>query len=404
MARKKRTSTRSRKANTTSKRGRSLWSLLTSLALLLVAWFLVQQGYVSPDDVAVLLGQQESDSSPSRAAQSSAPVVSDGALEVVFTTPALVYPDVPEQRSPPPLEQALLADIDAASSSIDVALFEYNLESLAAALVRAHERGVAVRLALDQENLEDPEDAAWAGEIEQAGIPIAWQETTAFLHSKFLIIDDQLVWTGSWNATFNGTYRNNNNMLRVEVPEIVANYAAEFGQMFEGQFGSQKESLAPYPVVTLDDMLIETYFSPQDGIEPHILERLNAASESIRFLAFSYTSDPIAEAMIARHNAGVEVQGVFERRSAGGIGAEFDRLRDNGIAVLEDGNCYTMHHKVIIIDEATVITGSYNFTRRAEETNDENLLIIDSPELAAHYLQEFDRVYGQAQNPTACGS
>jgi phosphatidylserine/phosphatidylglycerophosphate/cardiolipin synthase-like enzyme len=402
LAKKKRTS-RSRKAKTTGKRGRSLWSLLTSLALLLAAWFLVQQGYISPDDVAVLLGQQEDSSPPPAAQSSSAPVASDGALEVVFTTPALVYPDVPEQRSPPPLEQAILADIDAATASIDAALFEYNLESLAAALVRAHERGVTVRLALDRENLEDPEEAAWAGEIEQAGIPIAWQETTAFLHSKFLIIDAQLVWTGSWNATVNGTYRNNNNMLRVQVPEIVANYQAEFGQMFEGQFGSHKESLAPYPVVTLDDMLIENYFSPQDGIEPHILERLNAASQSIRFLAFSYTSDPIAEAMVARHNAGIEVQGVFERRSAGGIGAEFDRLRDNGIAVLEDGNCYTMHHKVIIIDEATVITGSYNFSRRAEETNDENLLIIDSPELAAQYMQEFDRVYAQAQNPTACG-
>jgi phosphatidylserine/phosphatidylglycerophosphate/cardiolipin synthase-like enzyme len=61
-----------------------------------------------------------------------------------------------------------------------------------------------------------------------------------------------------------------------------------------------------------------------------------------------------------------------------------------------------MHHKVIIIDDATVITGSYNFTRRAAHTNDENLLIIDSPALAAQFAAEFERVYRQARNPPRC--
>ena len=56
-----------------------------------------------------------------------------------------------------------------------------------------------------------------------------------------------------------------------------------------------------------------------------------------------------------------------------------------------------MHHKVFIVDEAVVITGSYNFTRSAAESNDENVLIIYSPEIAARYLEEFSRVYQQAQ-------
>jgi len=61
-----------------------------------------------------------------------------------------------------------------------------------------------------------------------------------------------------------------------------------------------------------------------------------------------------------------------------------------------------MHHKVIVIDERIVITGSYNFTSRAERTNDENLLIIDDPSLTAAYLAEFERVFEQANNPTRC--
>ena len=59
--------------------------------------------------------------------------------------------------------------------------------------------------------------------------------------------------------------------------------------------------------------------------------------------------------------------------------------------------------EVIIIDERTVITGSYNFTARAEETNDENLLIVDDPTLAGQFMEEFERVYDQARHPTQCG-
>ncbi|MFL5804473.1 MAG: phospholipase D-like domain-containing protein [Roseiflexaceae bacterium] len=70
--------------------------------------------------------------------------------------------------------------------------------------------------------------------------------------------------------------------------------------------------------------------------------------------------------------------------------------------MLQDGNCYILHHKVSIIDERTVITGSYHFTSSAERDNDENLVIVDDPTLARAYLDEFERVYAQAQAPTRC--
>lgn len=68
-----------------------------------------------------------------------------------------------------------------------------------------------------------------------------------------------------------------------------------------------------------------------------------------------------------------------------------------------DGNCYIMHHKVIIIDGRTVITGSFNFTGSAQTQNDENVLIIEDAGLAARYTEEFERVYQQALQPTRCG-
>ena len=79
------------------------------------------------------------------------------------------------------------------------------------------------------------------------------------------------------------------------------------------------------------------------------------------------------------------------------IGTEFDPFSQAGLDVLRDGNKGLMHHKVIIIDENTVIFGSYNFTNSAETKNDENLIVVYNKEIAAQFLAEFQRVYAQAQ-------
>lgn len=331
-----------------------------------------------------------------------AATAADGAIAVFFTTPELRYPDLPHDRSAPAAERALLADLAAATSSIDLASFEYNLDSVAEALAAARARGVRVRLALDRESLHAPAMARWAGLVEEAGAPVIWQDGDGFLHSKFVVIDGRVVWTGSWNPTNNDTYRNNNNLLRISAPAIVANYAAEFERMAGGDFGVAKSGATPYPLVGLGAVAVESYFSPTEPVRPRIVALLEGAERSIDVLAFSFTDDAIAEAMVARSAAGVPVRAVFEARNVRGSGSEFERLRAGGAAALEDGNCYTMHHKVIIIDRRVVITGSYNFTGRAEELNDENALVIADPGLAQAYLDELERVYAQAQNPLRC--
>jgi phosphatidylserine/phosphatidylglycerophosphate/cardiolipin synthase-like enzyme len=173
--------------------------------------------------------------------------------------------------------------------------------------------------------------------------------------------------------------------------------------MDAGVFGRKKKPLTPNQTLTHKGVPIENYFSPQDDVLQKILPKLQGAKKSIRFLAFSYTEDKIGQAMIEKKNAKVKVSGVFEKRNAEGIGSELPILVEAGVDVLEDGNCYTMHHKFIIIDDKIVITGSYNFTKRAEEQNDENIVIIEDAGIAALYKAEFDRVYNQAKSPTQCG-
>ena len=191
-------------------------------------------------------------------------------------------------------------------------------------------------------------------------------------------------------------------MLRFASRQLAADYTHEFEQLFAGRFGTSKTSATPYPRVQVGGANVEVYFSPEDGVAKHVLQRLAAARKSIHFMTFSYTEDNISDAMIAKVKGGLTVRGVFEAQNAHGSGADFSRLQQGGVDVLEDGNCHILHRKVIIIDARTVITGSYNFTSSAEKDNDENLVIVDDPALARAYLDEFERVYVQAQAPTRC--
>src|SRR5215213_2091161 len=139
-------------------------------------------------------------------------------------------------------------------------------------------------------------------------------------------------------------------MLRFASRQIAADYAREFQQLFDGRFGTGKSSATPYPQVRVGKVNVEVYFAPEDGVAKHVLQRLAAAKKSIHFMTFSYTSSTIADAMVAQAQAGLPVRGVFEAQNAGGTGSVFGRLRGGGVDVLQDGNCYILHHKVIVID------------------------------------------------------
>lgn len=360
--------------------------------------------------ISLIQEYQNTDSPTTSTAPTVTPVtdptvtsIPNQALMMYTNTAELVYPDVPAERQPPQFYQAFLADVAAATQSIDIAVFDLDLPELTEALVAAQQRGVTVRVAFDDENLEDAKVATAIGALEDAGVQVVSDQREPFMHQKIGVFDKQIVWTGSWNMTFNDTYRNNNNMLRIENPAMAADYTREVDQFMAGDFGTRKTGYAPFETVTLPDGSLDYYFSPKDKSNALIVDAINQAQTQVRFMAFSYTDDAIGQAMIAAHARGLSVAGVMERQNVKGTGSEFAILEDGGVDILADGNCYILHHKTIIIDDDVVITGSYNFTKSAEQSNDENLLIIRSPQLAAQYLAEYDRVRNQAENPLTCG-
>jgi phosphatidylserine/phosphatidylglycerophosphate/cardiolipin synthase-like enzyme len=312
-------------------------------------------------------------------------------IEVCFTNPK-----APEARTlrggcDEPLAQA----IRAARVSVDAAIYDLDLWSIRNALLDAHKRGLSVRIVTETDNLERPEMQA----LIKAGIEVRDDRQDGLMHNKFFVIDRQEVWTGSMNFTVNGAYFNDNNLLRLRSSKLAQNYIVEFEEMFvDKRFGPGSPANTPFPSLMQDGVTVEVFFSPDDGAQKRIVELLKTARQSIRFMAFSFTADELAAAIIERARSGVKVQGVMESRQVEtNIGGDFENFVNAGLDVRLDGNSRSMHHKVIIIDGKLVITGSYNFSYSAETRNDENVLILHGEDIASLYLQEFERILREAR-------
>jgi phosphatidylserine/phosphatidylglycerophosphate/cardiolipin synthase-like enzyme len=291
----------------------------------------------------------------------------------------------------------LVESIDAARASVDVAAYSLTLNSVRDALIRAHKRGVTVRMVMESDNMDNLD----VQKLVAAGIPVLGDRREGLMHDKFMVIDRSQVWTGSMNFTNSGTYQDNNDMIHIQSADLAENFATEFEEMFvDDLFGDQVRAATPNPDITIDGTRVETFFSPDDHPAGRITELLNGAKQSIYFLAYSFTTDDFGKALVDRSRNGVKVAGVMEAEQVRtNQGTEYDRLRQAGLDMRLDGNPEYMHHKVFIIDEETVIFGSYNFSNSAETRNDENVLIIHSPELAKQFMQEFQRVYDGALKP-----
>jgi len=287
------------------------------------------------------------------------------------------------------IDDRFLGLLEDAKESIHGAFYDLALEEAAALLVAKHRAGLDVGIVSDT-------DYAGRDAIQrcvEAGVPVVFDERGAFMHNKFCVVDKQRVWTGSTNITSNGMFRNNNNALLIESKQLASAFTLEFDEMFrKGAFGARSPENTPEGAVNVDGVRVECHFAPEDGIQDEILAEIREADETIDVLAFSFTSRDIAEAMARRAKKGVRIRCLFEKRNAGSTYSRDDYLARNGALVRLDTNQHTMHHKVIIIDGDTVVTGSYNFSNAAEKKNDENVLIIHGPDIAKAYTAEFERL------------
>ena len=342
------------------------------------------------------------------------------------------------------LIKTLVDLIDDAKYSVDLAT--YNLENhiVGEALVRAKERGVRVRIATDHYNRfrnQERGERMWnkmreagiysiddAGEVfhpdgtvTRANLPGASYD----MHHKFAVIDimsknpdDYFVWTGSMNLTYTGPINTNNTMV-IKDSGIAKAYHNEFTQMWGGDGDKPNPDRARFhkdkryvgeKEFFIDTTRVELYFGPinRDRTKPSIGNRLNElieqAEHDVNFAAFAITPDiPMSQTMWERSlRDGLTLQGLIDPRFYGryrNIGAIWasPEAQAGSRNIRRANEMRTLHQKVLLIDvtkpfennNGIAAAGSYNFSRNAEENNDENILIFHNPYIANLFYQDF---------------
>lgn len=153
--------------------------------------------------------------------------------------------------------------------------------------------------------------------------------------------------------------------------------------------------LIPPPLAHALDT-IQVYFSPRGGATAAIVSAIEHESHQIRVAAYSFTSAPIAQALLAAHRRGVSIQVILDSSQLTERYTSATFLSHAGIPVLIDSAHAIAHSKYMILGTDRIITGSFNFTRAAEDRNSENLLVIQNPTLAAQYLDNWATHAGRA--------
>lgn len=151
--------------------------------------------------------------------------------------------------------------------------------------------------------------------------------------------------------------------------------------------------------LTLINAPTQVYFSPRGGCTEAIVDALDKAKSEVLVQAYSFTSKDIAKALVDAHKRGVHVEIVLDKsnKNKNGKYSAADFTAHAGIPTYIDSAHAIAHNKVMVIDKDVVITGSFNFTKAAEEHNAENLLIIRSRELARDYIENWEKHKGHSE-------
>jgi phosphatidylserine/phosphatidylglycerophosphate/cardiolipin synthase-like enzyme len=139
-------------------------------------------------------------------------------------------------------------------------------------------------------------------------------------------------------------------------------------------------------------------FTPGTNCTERIVNAIGEAKTSILVQAYSFTSAPIAKALLDAHRRGVRVEVILDKSQRSEKYSAADFLANQGVPTMIDAEHAISHNKVMIIDNELVITGSFNFTKAAQKKNAENVLIIRDKALADQYSQNW-QVHAQHSQP-----
>ncbi|MDX2227885.1 MAG: phospholipase D-like domain-containing protein [Verrucomicrobiae bacterium] len=303
----------------------------------------------------------------------------------------------------------LMRFLDTAQQSIHGSAHEVDMISVAEKLAQKAAEGVDVQIVVEARWWSLQKNTAARMVLEKSKVRIIPDTKKSGLqHNKFFVADGIRVWTGSTNLTETCLFYNPNNSLWIEDAEVAKNYQTEFNEQVAGGFGKKGSGApnTPHPVVVNGDTKITTFFSPEDESLDHVVKLIQSARKSIDVMCFVFSSEEMTRALLEAHARGVKIRVLLDNGfSSDGMLSRwrfvpYRTLTQAGVECRYDDEKSKLHHKVIIVDGRSVLTGSMNLSTNGIKNNDENSIIVDDAVVGRDFQEEFDRLwtYFQAGN------
>ncbi len=180
------------------------------------------------------------------------------------------------------------------------------------------------------------------------------------------------------------------NFLRSKIYELANEKvnATNYNFILDWVKSANSALLIPEPT-TLSD----AYFSPGDACRNTIIKQINSATQQLNICVFTISDDLITDAILTSHKRGTQIRIITDNDKSHDEGSDIEQIARVGISVKMDRSPNHMHHKFMVTDEKTIITGSYNWTRSAAKFNQENIVLSKEAGLIKSYLKEFDQLW-----------
>lgn len=290
----------------------------------------------------------------------------------------------------------LVKEINKSQKSIDMALYGYtNIPEITTAIQNAIRRGVTVRFVHDitpEGSNFYPDTLTFAKTLAESSTDYGdYTYQNAIMHNKFFIFDSSTVITGSANISITDISDfNTNDILIIKSPEIAQIYKQEFEQMYDKKFHNKKAKIKDNENILLGNSIISVYFSPQHNvINTVLIPLINEAKSYIYLPIFVITHKKVSQALADAASRGVDVRIILDATNAGNKYSTHELLRKANVPVKTENFAGKMHSKALIIDDKYLITGSMNLSKRGNNINDENVLVIENSTLAKYYKNFF---------------
>lgn len=331
----------------------------------------------------------------------------------------------------------LVEFIKSAKKTLDCAIYDLKDIDVVDALKSVADK-VTLRIAYDggkQKEVRggtsvDPKPKGTAQIIEESGLSkyaTAIHVTGGHLmHSKYIVRDDDTVWTGSGNWTYGGLDLQDNNFLMLSSPELADTYKANFENLTSKTHTHPRKPrkkpdaghlVSSVRAIKIGNVAVTPYFSGEgtEQIE-NIIDSLINNSQKVRVMAMLISDPGILQAISKFKPENKDIKGVLDPheikqvmnppRGKSKIPAAlfwFANKKDKRFVAApshayskHDNNDF-MHNKVMIIDDRIVVTGSYNFSEGAESNDENTLMFLESKQVGAAYTEYFDALFEQYQ-------